>query len=63
MDNKSWIHHSVFSLSIYPVVIQTNYAAGTLAMLDMFRLSKFAFREVGVHGVWNLLSLYPDIHI
>ena len=64
MNNKVCTHHSVFSPLLYSLVIQTNYAAGMLTILDMFGFPKFAnaFREVGVHEVWNLLSLYLDIH-
>jgi len=46
-------------------IIQTHYAAGAMALLEGFGFSHFAeaFEKTGgVHKLWNLLSLEPNLH-
>lgn len=46
-------------------IIQTHYATGAMAILEHFGFPKFTEvfkRPGGVHQVWNILSLEPNLH-
>ena len=63
-ENKVRCHPSALSPS-FPLIIQTHYAAGAMALLESFGFSHFteAFKQKGgVHEVWNLLTLDSHLH-
>ena len=63
--NKVRFPHYGSSPPFHSCIIQTQFAASAMAILDSFGFSKFtkAFRQSGgVHEVWNLLSLEPNLH-